>query len=236
MHDGIELGGRTLASLTIPTKYVPGLAKIISLSDDSMDELLGVLSEVTPSISLKNVSSVVSCRIKSISRSDASKIVRTLVSLYSARDYPDVAESPIGDFVNDVFQAMEQSGRKELIVPKEDQNNVKDRLEKLLSFEAFNVASKALSLQYEHEHTLCSARILTDARPVFGTNPEAAPVAIVISHTLKLTYHEGNELKEIYLAINAEDMEKLQALLDRARSKGRSLSALFDSAKLQVFG
>jgi hypothetical protein len=198
-----------------------------------MKELLAALSETAPSYNVKAVASAVASRAKSIPREDVSRMIRAVISLYSARAY---SGSSINEFVDDICQAMEQSGRKELAIPKEKEKLVSERVKKLLSFEAFDVASKAMGLQSEHEHVYCKGRIMTDARPVFGPNPETGPNAVVISHILRVAYHEGSEtIREIYFAMDAEDLADLKALINRAELKAKSLKALLDSAKLTVY-
>ncbi len=232
---GPALGETALATLTIPPRYAAGMAKIISLPDDSIEEIATALSEVTPSLDLKALASEVSSRVKSVARADISRIVRLVVSLYSARAYSDPSSSSIDEFVDDICEALSRSGRKELEVTEENKERVKGRLRRMLSLEALDVASKALSLQHEHEHVYCNARILTDARPVYGPNPNAAPQAAVVTHTLKLMYHKGDQLREIYIALDGEDIKQLRTLLDRAESKASSHKSLFDSAKLLIF-
>jgi len=222
-------------ALTIPSRHVLGFAKIISLPDEPMNALFTALSEVSPSLDLKSVASAVASRVESVPRAEINRIVRAILSLYSARAYPDVPSSSADDFVDDIWEAMSQSGRKELLVTEENKDRIKARLKRLLSLEALNVVSKALNLRSEHEHILCSARILTDVRPLYGPNPKVPPNAVVITHMLRLAYHEGDKIKEIYIALDAEDIKELRVLLDRAESKADSVKALFDSLRLPTF-
>ena len=222
--------------MKIPARYVPGMAKIISLPDESIEELREALSKLWPSTDIKAIASEVAASVKSVSRQDVSRIVRTIVSLYVARSYSESPTASLDEFVEDIWEALSESERKELQVLPEDKKRIKARLQRLLDFDAFNVASKAMSLRQEHERVFCAARILTDARPVYGSDPKGRPRAAVITHTLKIAYHEGGpEVKEIYVVVDAADIKELKALLDRAESKSASLKALFDSMNVPVF-
>jgi len=223
-------------ALTIPSKYVAGLGAVIALPDGSMEELNAALSKIPPSISLKEIASETAANVKSISRQDASRIVRAIVSLYVARFYSGDPPVPVDEFVDDLWQAFGQSGRKELRVPSEDTERIKLRFKRLLGIEAFGIGSKALNLQYEHEHSFCSARILTDARPVYGQDPKSSPKAVVIIHTLKLSYHQesGEVTKDFYVAMDAADIGALKQALDRAQSKAVGLKSLLDSTGVLV--
>ncbi|PYV21424.1 MAG: hypothetical protein DMG27_20845, partial [Acidobacteria bacterium] len=128
-------------ALTIPSRHVLGFAKIISLPDEPMNALFTALSEVSPSLDLKSVASAVASRVESVPRAEINRIVRAILSLYSARAYPDVPSSSADDFVDDIWEAMSQSGRKELLVTEENKDRIKARLKRLLSLEALNVVS-----------------------------------------------------------------------------------------------
>jgi hypothetical protein len=213
------------------------MAKIISLPDDSIEELSEALSKLAPSVDIKGIASEVSGNVRSVSREDVSRIVRTIVSLYVARSHPESSTASVDDFVEGIWEALGRSERKELQVPPGEKEHIKARLKRLLDFDALNVASKAMNLRHEHERVFCTGRILTDARPVYGSDPKAPPKAAVITHTLKIAYHEGSdEVKEIYVVMGASDIKELRALLDRAESKSTSLRALFDSTNVPVFG
>ncbi|MGD0459119.1 MAG: hypothetical protein ABSC21_15395 [Terriglobia bacterium] len=223
-------------ALTIPPRYVAGMSAIISLPDDSIEELNAALSKIAPSINVREIESETAANLKSISQQNAVKIVRAIVSLYAARFYSGDTPAPIDEFVEDLWQALVQSGRKELQVPPEDKERIKARFKRLLSLETFSLGSKAIGLQYEHEHSFCTARILTDARPLYGQDVKSPPKAAVIIHNLKVSYHQESSeaLKEFYVAMDASDIKKLKEVLDRAQSKAASLRSLLDSIGVVV--
>lgn len=225
-----------MASLKIPARYVAGMSKIISLPDEPFEELVSVLSGLSPSIDVRALASEAATGTKMVSREDVSRIVRTVFSLYVARSYSDDPQESVDEFVDDIWQGLRQSDREELQVSAEDKDRVERRLRRLLTFDTFNAASKAMNLLQEHERLFCDARILTDARPIYGSDPKATPKAAVITHTLRVAYHEGGEeIKEIYIVIDAADIKELRNQLDRAESKSASLRALFGSMNVPVF-
>jgi len=135
-------------ALTIPPRYVAGMSALISLPDDSIEELNAALSKIAPSINVREIESETAANLKSISQQNAVKIVRAIVSLYAARFYSGDTPAPIDEFVEDLWQALVQSGRKELQVPPEDKERIKARFKRLLSLETFSLGSKAIGLQY----------------------------------------------------------------------------------------
>jgi hypothetical protein len=112
----------------------------------------------------------------------------------------------------------------------------KQRLDKLLGIEAFKTIAKAGRLQRQGERLFCSSRILSDVRPVFGPRPTQRPVGAVVTHTLRLGYHEGSEHKEFFVILDSDDLIEMSEVVTRAMAKDRTLRELLSSAKLPDLG
>jgi hypothetical protein len=96
----------------------------------------------------------------------------------------------------------------------------KERIITLLSLDVFNlIEAKAKELQQEAQRLLLDARILTDIRPVFGESIGENPTAFILTHTLKLHYHEGGEHREFFVALDGEDIDLLKEISERAQKK-----------------
>jgi hypothetical protein len=112
-----------------------------------------------------------------------------------------------------------------------------DRIEQVLDAESpLGVLTKASSLWTEHEHIFVEAHIATDMRPVFKDDLDAPLTAALIVHTLRLTYLQGSERKDFYVALDIDDIDKFRAILDRAELKAKSLNSLLATADVPVFG
>lgn len=159
-------------------------------------------------------------------------MVSAVVSLYAAMDTSDLS---IEVFVEEISRAMSESKQTELNFDSTaDRLRFKDRLTTLLKLDAFGIASKAISLKTECDHSFCSGRILTDARPVYGLDVSTAPHAALILHTLRLAYHQVNDLKEFYITLDDSDLKELRHLLDRAETKSKNLTAALKTAGIVV--
>jgi hypothetical protein len=221
--------------LTIPEEYASGLAHISVLPDAAIHELTLALSESPASLDVKDanaVTSLISTKVPTIPTKDLRRVMSALLSLYAVRVASD---TPAEEFLDDVVRAMRRSKRPELSLDDPGTHkNFRNRLKTLLAFGSITAASKAIVLQHEHEHTLCTARIFTDARPVYGEDATSPPSAIVVTHMLKLTYHEGDRMEEIHIALDRADLLKLKTLIARAEEKATGLHRVFDSAHIPV--
>ena len=101
----------------------------------------------------------------------------------------------------------------------------------LLNSGKLDLLGKASALTLDHEHFLWESRIMTDIRPVFGSDPAGSPSGATIAHTLKLTYaDDNNQRRDFYVAMDAVDLRNLQDALHRAEKKSGSLKSMLEAA------
>jgi len=109
-----------------------------------------------------------------------------------------------------------------------DWENFAAHLTQVLSLdETLGVSAKASELRSEYSNVFCTARIMTDLRPVFGRDVDKGPLAAVVVHEAKITFHESGEepTKDFYMALDSEDIEELRKQLDRASRKEMRLAS-----------
>jgi hypothetical protein len=167
--------------------------------------------------------------IPGISGRDAEAFKDAVDSMYSVRAY---AEVPLEEFVSDVCESLTDEDE----LPPKEQPPFRHRLLRVLSIDSLNVASKAGLLQNEFERDFCEARILTDVRPIFGEDVNTPPAAMIISHTLKISFHEGGgrRVNEVYFCMGSRDIAQLRSVLDRAEAKAKSIRAALKPTKLRL--
>lgn len=219
-----------MAALEIPEQYKSGLAKLLALRQESAEALLAALNDAPPVISTFELSSLLASKVKSVSREEIEDIADTLVSLYlTQQHHPDLAD----ELPEDICRAMDDSDAQELKLSEGSRDRFKNLLTALLKAEALVYASKAIGVLRDNERMFCNARILTDIRPVFGSNVRTPPKAAVMVHILNITYHQGEELKEFYVGLDPDDVETLRMVLKRADLKAKSLRSVFEAAHLR---
>lgn len=218
-----------MPGITIPEPYRVGIAKLLKLEDGAMRELSAALREASPTLNLHRLTTAMSAKIRSIDTSDLDPILDAVISLSFVAA---TAEVQIPEFVEDVCNAVNESGIAKPRLSDNDCVAFKRHLSDLLTADVFSIGAKARALMQEHERTFCRARILTDIRPVFGPEVRESPKAVVVVHTLRISYHEGLELKDFYVALDSDDIETLRELLDRANSKAKSLESVTEAARV----
>ena len=85
----------------------------------------------------------------------------------------------------------------------------------------------ARDLAYDRERILINTDIETDVRPIFDDDKFKG---LVIVHTLKIDFVEnGKDENTTYLALDKDDMDKLEKLIHRAKLRESSLRANISS-------
>jgi hypothetical protein len=220
-----------LASLRIPDRYKSGLAVLTALPDDVLEKIItGLGANPLPQKGTeKELSAWVSSEAKGVSLPDLQKLVGTLVSLYRLRVKSGVTPDQLA------LDVAEAASKDASVSASPD--ILQKRLARLLTLTSFNLSeAKAKELQLEAEHGFCEARIITDLRPVFGGNISDSPEAMIIVHTLKLGYHDSisQTHKEMYIALDADDIAKLAEILKRSEEKTKTLKEKMNSVGIRV--
>ena len=217
--------------LRIPDSHQSVLAELVSLPDDEFVRLARALREVPAGATERAFAMGVADRLGL----DADKVfetVRLLGMLFRLREAMELDRE---EFLAEVQVASENTGHADLMSPKVDWQKARSRTDSLLDGTAtLGLTSKAADLLAEHSKVLCTSRVLTDLRPIFGSDVTAEPTAILVVHKLRLGYHENGELHHTYFAMDADDIAELQAALDRAVKKAASLTEMAKRTQVRV--
>jgi hypothetical protein len=219
-----------MAGLRIPPEYVRGFLEIRELDEAEEQELLAALESEPPTFNRPELQARLLSTLPDTDPDHLERIMETMTTLYALRDNTGLSTP---DFAEAVCDAMNASSAEELVLDDEERGFFTERLIRLLSVDTLEVAARAADLLGEHAHTMHGpARVFSDVRPIFGPDPEDPPRGAVVVHTLKITYHEGREVKEFFIALDSKEVDELIGVLGRASLKGESLKRMLGEAGL----
>jgi hypothetical protein len=219
-----------MAALPIPKEVRPGVAKLLLLSDEAKQELLKALESAPLSFTYEDLTKNAVERVQTIEQDSAEDIIGVLLSLYLIRN---TAKVPLSPFLEDFVEGIEQTELKE-ILSKVAVDKFKEWLATFLQVKGLAFTARARNKQWAYQNTFCSGEISTDVRPLFETVNGEQPTAIaaLVMHTLKIRYHHGNDLRDLFVALDSDDLDKLEDLINEARSQSEQLWPLLDAAKI----
>jgi hypothetical protein len=215
--------------IRIPERYQLGIAKLISLPENALEELLSILNEIPTSLNLDSLKEYCVSRISSIREQDVDEIISALDSLYYLKNEFDSSSE---DFSDQILRAMDETGNKALKIDASLRESFRDRLIRLMNGKLLSIAVRSREVLYEQERTFGSARILSDIRSIFGGASENNPDAAIIVHTLKIHYIQNNEHKEFFVTLDTEDISFMIDTLIRAQEKEESLKSILTAANV----
>ena len=209
----------------VPEKHYKALELLFELSENKLDEIEKALESAEPALLTRDLATHIS-EETSLPLEDTREILGVLVSLYMAKNRTSFE---IGEFVTEIYQSIKRVKKPDL-KPPDDWEKIESFLLRVLSMDSsLGATSKALDLMTSHERRFCHARIISDLRPIFTSDPTKDPVATVIVHGLEVAYHPAEEverLEKLFVAMDLRDLRKLKEVIDRAIYKHASIQNL----------
>jgi hypothetical protein len=217
--------------LDIPPDDRGAIATVKTLTPAVLDSFIAALKSAPAISNPHEMSEYVSGKIPSFPEDRLTPVLEMLYTLYYIRDLSGVSSTT---FLDDLMDGIALGAEPRLT--RHDIPKLRAILEKLLSIETLSIVSKASRLQRDGERLYCNAKILSDIRPIFKDDPSAPPVGAVITHTLKVGYHEGRGHMETQIVLDSDDLTKLAAVINRAQLKDKSLRTFLKRSKLPNLG
>lgn len=205
---------------------------MLNLKAPQVEELVTAFAAQQPTNRRLRLRANVASEVGSIEDSELGAVVDTLISLFGVRDGLNMATP---EFVGTVADAVERSEADELAFPDaKARRTFEAALTRLLDIQPLEVAAKAIGLAYEQDHIIHGKpRVLTDVRPIFDSDPAEPDLrGAMVVHTLRLDYHEGGRIEELFLALDADELDELIEALERARSKAGTLKRFLEGSDI----
>jgi hypothetical protein len=215
----------------IPEENIAAITVLKAMPNASVDAFITAIKSAPLTADTDEIAKRIAERVPSIPPKQLEDVLDTLYHIYYIRELSGV---PRPTFLKDFMDGLQDSPLR--AADKKEDQALRAKFEKLLNIDTFNLLSKAKRLQRDGERLYCDAKIISDIRPVFGAKPTTRPNGAVVTHTLKLGYHEGGEHKEFHIILDCIDLEGLSDVIGRAQAKDRTLRDLLKSTRLPVLG
>jgi hypothetical protein len=219
-----------MLALTIPREHLRGLKALLSMPGEVLPALIRELEEIPLSFAPHAKVKAAFSQIGGVPSQEADYAARVLMSLLILRD--DIDED-ISELVGEIANQLRNAISDEPL-EKETLDTIEDRLGSFLNINSLLVSAKAVSVMSEQDKLFDKSRVLTDIRPVFGTQVDEAPKAALIVHNLAIHFYQHGEHQEFFMAMSENELQKLIDALERAKSKAKSLKAVMVKANLEI--
>ncbi len=165
--------------LRIPARYLPGLEAIAELPDKAIKDLEAAFASAPGSLTTERLAEHVARATPQIS-DRALEATEALLSLIALLPEEGGGASNL---------ATDVAHSEDLKLASNKRSSFAKRLATLLNLECLSLAARAYDIVTEYERVFHDARILTDLRPVFGSDTSDGPKAALLISTLKIDFH-----------------------------------------------
>ena len=212
-----------MPALRIPAEYERGFVFVSQLPEADFGKILGALNEASPTSYADDMVLALG-KVADYTKEDLETFVDTLLSLYRLRSHADIK---IDDFIDDLAGAIREGDNKDLqAISPERLSALVGRLKSLLTVRSILMRTKVRELRTDFANIFYDAKMISDIRPVWNGDVTQAPEGVVVTNTLKLEYHHVGGHGEIYICLDADDLDILASVLRRAQDKMRTLKSL----------
>ena len=205
-------------SLTVPTKYHNAASIIASLNDEQMGVVMSFLKEAAYPFSPTDsqdldYSSLVAAEIQFPEQ--VVEFIASLFYLYQGLDS--------GHTVDEMVQSIMQFFLRDQPVESLSADSQVERFGNNLLYilntnTSLDLTAKVSLIKNDQSHAYLQSKIYTDVRPLFGRS-DAKVYGAVIIHTLKLSYQDGEQRKDFFVALDQSDLLSLRDVIERAEAK-----------------
>jgi hypothetical protein len=211
----------------IPERLLQSIKRIAELEQPAYEALVQVLEKLSPALTRDEFAENASKTLSTIPPKDLQEILTSILVLYRVKDKKGLSNE---DISQKAVESLSHAKNEEIKISEEKQPVLKDRIKKLLSFDAsVGVTAKALDVMTDQDRVFCNARILSDIRPVFTTSLESASAAVIV-HTLRIGFHQDDKHQDFYFALDGSDLKALKEIILRAEKKTKALEAILEKS------
>lgn len=207
------------AIIRIPDNHKRTIGEILALSNEQIQYLLKMISELKPVLDLDKIIDQLGDN-EIIDNEKIHSFLKVVMHMHLARKKLGYTTE---NFLEQILATIQI---EKIIEPPSDGDwsRIERILANILSAESLQLNADAIDVAMEHERAISSVRVLTDIRPVFKEDVTEPPAATVIGHSLIISYYDGSkEPREFHCALDTEDLRVLGTVVERALLKEKSL-------------
>jgi hypothetical protein len=218
-----------LPTYSLPEQLIGGYQALAKLSADTFARVLEVVHSTPPA----PFPPAFARQVAKAFGDKEDTVYQALIVGLSAETLRQADDSDPAELANDLSSA------PELRVSDVRRRTLAERLVALFGATGVRLSVRASQLALSDERLFVGARGSVSVRPVFdGSRAESAPASLggaFLIYSMQISFHQYNRDDAITLALDAEDLQKLRAELDRVEGEAKALESVLRTAGVVVF-
>jgi hypothetical protein len=213
-----------MSELNIPHEHYAIFKFFVTLPRELKDQIIGQLKSAPVGLSSSAMIDYVSSNIEKLSKDRISDIFQIITGLIRAKENANVS---IQEFLGLLSRGLSKTEVEELQPTEEI---ISDFEQILLNSVTMVATAKVTNEMTEKTKIFLEAKFFQDIRPVFDEEENLLGSAII--HNLKIIFKEDNEVKETFISLDDNDLDKLFTSLKNAKDKLEVIKNHFPNAKI----
>ena len=213
-----------MPELSIPVEHHNKFKFYIQLPSELKQKICEQLSIAPIGLSPSALIDFASNNIDNLSKERIGDIYQIYFNLIRAKESINVE---MDEFLEILSNSLNQTGVEELQPTREV---IEDFKKMLLSSGNTLITAKVIDLMTENQKTFVNARIYQDIRPAFDDSENL--LGSVVIHNLKILFKEDDNIKELYISLDDNDLEKVILVFKKAQERLKLIKTQFETAKL----
>ncbi|MGP1383171.1 MAG: hypothetical protein ACTS2F_06385 [Thainema sp.] len=202
----------------IPDQHKAGFEKLASITESEFNDLLSSIKKLSPGFRSPQIT-VEDLDDSELDIGEAQIILDSVIAFFAAKD--NIFSSSQGE-TDDNFWV--DTAAKSVFLNYENAGEYvqifKERLSLILKHgESIDISVKSIKAALENERLMTDVNITTDIRPIFSGGKSYHFDKAIIVHSLKIEYRDFESAKEIFLALDFNDLQILREAIDQAEAK-----------------
>ncbi len=213
-----------MAELNIPSDHYGIFKFYITLPKELKEQIIVQLKSAPAGLSPSAMVDYVSNNIQKLSKDRVSDLFQIIIGLIRAKENANVT---IPEFLTLLSNGLSKTEVEELQPTEEI---ISDFEQLLLNSVTMVATAKVTNEITEKTKIFLEAKFFQDIRPVFDEEENLLGSAII--HNLKIIFKENDEVKETFISLDDNDLDKLFTSLKNAKDKLTVIKKHFPNAKI----
>jgi hypothetical protein len=215
-----------MPAMRIPAEHAAPLRALAALPPRTAGRVAKTIEETPPFTSMMRMVEIVHASLPKTAKDiSAAQLVIAFTSLVAERGDADLGRL-----------SLRLAASPDLGLEREREPKVAQIFSRILNAPAVINFGKADDVITDHARVFSRARILTDIRPVFGSQATEPPSAAVLVEMLHIDYwSKGGGTGSFYVALDHADLLELKEVVDRGLEKTETLKRFLTSAGLEYY-
>jgi hypothetical protein len=205
--------------MELTKEFLERLIPFLFLEKEVLDKFINGLTNINTNISIEKLSkSLKDLYPKELNNLDLDYLINSTLIMNRVKETSDLNSN---EFIEKILTSIKKDIKKDLIEDL-DFDFLKVKFSELIKISSINRISVAKQAFFDFQNLVYDTGIQTDIRPIYDETKNSIN-GFVITQNIKVQYNAEDRIRELYFALDRNDLIKLKDQIDLALKKEKLL-------------